>query len=63
MVSEEEIKRLALLLWEVEGRSSGKDWDHYFRAKRILEERERVNSVMDRLARGMTPQPSATSTQ
>lgn len=40
MPTEEQIKELAYQLWEQEGRPDGKDWEHYFKAKRILEERE-----------------------
>ncbi len=42
MVNEDEIRRLAERIWEVEGFPRGRDWDHYFRAKGILEESERV---------------------
>jgi hypothetical protein len=40
MASEEEIRKLAYDMWEKEGRPNGKDWEHYYKAKRILEERE-----------------------
>lgn len=36
-VTEEEIKQLAYTIWEREGRPHGKDVEHYFRAKAILE--------------------------
>ena len=42
MVTEEEIKKLAHAIWEAEGYPEGKDLDHYFRAKRMLEEREAI---------------------
>jgi hypothetical protein len=61
MVNDEEIKKLAVLLWEVERCPDGKDRDHYFRAKRILEERHRVNSVMDRMAREMAVEAKSTA--
>jgi len=40
MITEEQIKELAHSIWEKEGRLSGKDLVHYFRAKKILEELE-----------------------
>jgi hypothetical protein len=40
VVSEEQIRELAHSIWEQEGRPNGKDVEHYFRAKKILEERE-----------------------
>ena len=40
MVTEEQIRELAHSIWEQEGRPNGKDIEHHFRAKRILEERE-----------------------
>lgn len=36
-VTEEQIKQLAYSIWEREGRPDGKDVEHYFRAKAILE--------------------------
>jgi hypothetical protein len=39
MVTEQQIKELAFAIWEEEGRPEGKDLEHYFRAKQILEER------------------------
>jgi hypothetical protein len=49
MVTEEEIKKLAYLIWELERCPNGRDWDHYFRAKRLLDNRERVLSNMNRI--------------
>ena len=49
MVTEEEIRKLARRIWELERCPDGRDWDHYFRAKRMLEDRERVLSNMNRL--------------
>lgn len=46
MVTEEQIKRLAQAIWEAEGCPDGKHLDHYFRAKRMLEQREEVQSRM-----------------
>jgi hypothetical protein len=40
MATEQQIKELAYALWEEEGRPEGKDMEHYFRAKQILEQRE-----------------------
>ncbi len=40
--TEEQIKELAYSFWEQEGRPNGKDWEHYFTAQRILEERDEL---------------------
>jgi hypothetical protein len=40
MPTEEQIKELAYQMWEQEGRPEGKDVEHYFTAKQILEEQE-----------------------
>ena len=40
MATDEQIKELAHSIWEQEGRPNGKDVEHYFRAKQMLEERE-----------------------
>jgi hypothetical protein len=40
MITEEQIRDLAYTIWEQEGRPQGKDIKHYYRAKKILEERE-----------------------
>ncbi len=48
MVTEEDIKRLARSIWEIERCPQGKDLDHYFRAKRMLEDKERVLSNVSR---------------
>ncbi len=40
MITEEQIRELAHSIWEEEGRPEGKDLEHYFRAKKILEDRE-----------------------
>ena len=45
MVTEEQIKELALEIWEQEGRPEGKDVEHYFRAKQILEEKENARVI------------------
>ncbi len=46
MATEEEIKQLAYTMWEQEGRPEGKHLEHYFTAKRILEEEERRKKLM-----------------
>lgn len=45
MVSEEQIKDLAHAIWEKEGRPEGKDVEHYFHARQILEEREKASVI------------------
>ena len=40
MPMEEQIRELALAIWEKEGHPEEKDVEHYFRAKQILEEQE-----------------------
>ena len=54
MITEEEIKKLARAIWEAEGCPEGRDCEHYFRARRMLEEKERVTLNMERLAWLMT---------
>ncbi|MBI4302853.1 MAG: DUF2934 domain-containing protein [Chloroflexi bacterium] len=49
MITEEEVKRLARCIWEVEGCPDGKHLDHYFRAKRMLEQRERACAHINKL--------------
>ena len=41
MPTEEQIKELAYAMWEQEGRPDGKDQEHYYRARQILEEKEK----------------------
>ncbi len=48
MITEERIKEIAKAIWEIEGCPDGNDWDHYFRAKRMLEAGEKKRS--DRIA-------------
>jgi hypothetical protein len=38
MITEQQIKELAHSIWEQEGRPHGKDLEHYFRARKILED-------------------------
>ena len=45
MATEQQIKELAYAIWEEEDRPEGKDAEHYFRAKQILEERQ-VSSLI-----------------
>ena len=40
MATEEEIRELAYSIWQQEGQPEGKDLEHYFRAKKILEDKE-----------------------
>ena len=40
MPTEEQIRALAYSIWEQEGRPPGKDVEHYYRARSILEEQE-----------------------
>ena len=40
MATDEQIRSLAYTIWEQEGYPHGKDVEHYFRAKKILEEQE-----------------------
>ena len=40
MATEEEIKKIAHEIWEQEGRPEGKGVEHYFRAERLLQERQ-----------------------
>ena len=42
MATEEQIKQLAYSLWEREGQPEGRDVEHYFAAKQMLEEHEAV---------------------
>jgi len=53
MVTEEEIKKLARSIWEAERCPDGKNWEYYFRARQMLEEKERVLINMDKMARMM----------
>jgi hypothetical protein len=46
MVTEQQIKELAYTIWEEEGRPEGKDLEHYFRARQILEERQ-ASSIIE----------------
>ena len=40
MATEEKVRELAYAIWEQEGRPNGKDVEHYFRAKQIIEQQE-----------------------
>ena len=40
MPTEEQIRQMAYAIWEQEGRLDGKDVEHFFRAKQILEQQE-----------------------
>jgi hypothetical protein len=54
MATEEQIKTLAYYIWEQEGRPEGKDKEHYFWAKKILEDKEKP-SVIELPASPVTP--------
>ena len=56
MPSEEQIRKLAYAIWEQEGRPNGKDVEHYFHAKQILEQQE-ANVIQ----LGAPPQPKELS--
>ena len=43
MATEEQIKKLAHTLWEQESCPDGKDKEHYFRAKEILTNKEKIS--------------------
>jgi len=45
MASEEQIRELAYSIWEKEGCPEGKDAEHYYRAKIMLEEQEAASST------------------
>jgi len=45
MITELHIKELAFTIWEEEGRPEGKDVEHYFRAKQILEARQATSII------------------
>ncbi len=64
MVTEEQIKELAHAIWEQEGRPEGKDVEHYYRAKQMLEEREAASAPAKKAPGPVPPastlqQPSA----
>jgi hypothetical protein len=45
MATEEQIKELAYAIWEQESCPEGKDVEHYFRAKQILEQQEAARVI------------------
>jgi hypothetical protein len=45
MPTEEQIRALAYSIWEQEGKLLGKDVEHYYRARSILEEQETAKIV------------------
>ena len=45
MVTEEQIRERAYLIWEQEGRPEGKALEHYLRAKQILEDKEAARVI------------------
>ena len=48
MPTEEQIKEQAYQMWEQEGRPEGKDVEHYFAAKQMLEEQEAAQARASR---------------
>ncbi len=40
MPTEEQIREMAYYLWEQAGKPEGNDQDYYFKARKVLEERE-----------------------
>ena len=44
MVNEHQIKELAYTIWVDEGCPEGKDIEHYFRGKKMLEEQEALKT-------------------
>ena len=61
MATEEQIKQLAYAIWEQEGRPHGKDTEHYFRAKQIIEQQEReATELAAATSRMETPPQTAT---
>ena len=40
MVTEEDVKKLAYAIWEQEGRPEGKDVEHYYHARQVLENQD-----------------------
>ncbi|MBI2853343.1 MAG: DUF2934 domain-containing protein [Chloroflexi bacterium] len=63
MATEEQIRELAYNIWEQEGRPDGKDQEHYYSAKRMLEEREAAMAPTSQLqsASPLLPQPASTN--
>jgi Protein of unknown function (DUF2934) len=53
MITEQIIKELAYVIWEEEGRPEGKDLEHYFRAKQILEDQQ-PSSLIESTASSMS---------
>jgi len=45
MATEDQIKELAHTIWEQEGRPEGKDMEHYFHAKKVLEQEEAAHAI------------------
>lgn len=60
MPTEEEIRTLAYKIWQDEGQPEGKDVEHYYRARQMLEEREASMRVAKPEAK---PQPTRTATK
>ena len=48
MPTEEQIRELAYQMWEQQGRPEGRDVEHYFAAKQMLEEQEAAQARASR---------------
>jgi hypothetical protein len=63
MDSDEKIRELAYFLWQQEGCPDGKDTEHYFRAKKILEDQEFIPSEAIEIVSAecvpVTPKPAS----
>ncbi len=61
MATEEQLKELAYRLWEEDGRPEGRDQEHYFRARKILEDKEAAPAMQMSPSPARVPVASATS--
>lgn len=61
MVDEHQVLNLAYKFWEEEGRPEGKHLDHYFRAKKMLEDQASENVAPSRGERTSTAQKETQS--
>jgi hypothetical protein len=60
MATEDEIRTMAYKLWEEEGHPDGKHEEHYFRAAKMLEEQQRMNSLPS-VSKASSPQARSRS--
>jgi hypothetical protein len=61
MVTEERIRELAYTLWEQDGKPEGKNEEHYYSAKRVLEELEAAQITVASAASKPATRKRATS--